>query len=224
MPRGVAERQEAPTKPFGRVRLNTDFKELQPALGRAFSFAYGDKENGAVFSHMEVMFANALYRRGMAAEGREAFSALYRMSVDTDRSRLYPGLPEYFNGEGRGLYHYLTGSASWYVLTLLTVVFGVRGQWGDLLLDPRLMPEDFSKAGEASVETSFAGRRLKIVFHNPERLSHGRYRVGEVLLNGAPAAFHPTAEGGVTLPRSTIESLPPKKESILEARLERSLR
>ena len=165
---------------------------------------------------MEVMFANALYRRGMAAEGREAFSALYRMAVDTDRSRIYPGLPEYFNGEGRGLYHYLTGSASWYVLTLLTVVFGVRGRWGDLLLDPRLMPEDFSKTGEASVETSFAGRRLRIVYHNPKRLPYGEYHVEAVLLNGAPAAFHPFKEGGVILSRSIIESLLPKTGSSLD--------
>ena len=29
-----------------------------------FGFAYGEKENGAVFSHMTVMFAYALYQRG----------------------------------------------------------------------------------------------------------------------------------------------------------------
>ena len=37
-----------------------------------FGFAYGEKENGAVFSHMTVMFANALYRRGFAKEGWKA--------------------------------------------------------------------------------------------------------------------------------------------------------
>ena len=46
----------------GGYRLNTDFKEEKFDLGRMFGFAYGEKENGAVFSHMAVMYANALYK------------------------------------------------------------------------------------------------------------------------------------------------------------------
>ena len=41
-----------------------------------FGFAYGEKENGAVFSHMAVMFANALYKRGFVKEGHRALDAL----------------------------------------------------------------------------------------------------------------------------------------------------
>ena len=48
----------------GGYRLNTDFKEEKFDLGRMFGFAYGEKENGAVFSHMAVMYANALYKQG----------------------------------------------------------------------------------------------------------------------------------------------------------------
>ena len=51
-------------KEEGGYRLNTDFHELKFDMGRMFGFAYGEKENGAVFSHMTVMYANALYRRG----------------------------------------------------------------------------------------------------------------------------------------------------------------
>ena len=51
-------------KEVGGYRLNTDFKEEKFDLGRMFGFAYGEKENGAVFSHMTVMYANALYQRG----------------------------------------------------------------------------------------------------------------------------------------------------------------
>lgn len=53
----------------GGYRLNTDFGEEKMDLGRMFGFAYGEKENGAVFSHMAVMYANALYRRDL--RGRE---------------------------------------------------------------------------------------------------------------------------------------------------------
>ena len=53
----------------GGYRLNTDFKEEKFDLGRMFGFAYGEKENGAVFSHMTVMYANALYQRGVYPGG-----------------------------------------------------------------------------------------------------------------------------------------------------------
>ena len=44
-------------------RLNTDFGVRHYLdLGRAFAFAFGTKENGAFFSHMTVMYANALYK------------------------------------------------------------------------------------------------------------------------------------------------------------------
>ena len=59
-------------KEVGGYRLNTDFKEEKFDLGRMFGFAYGEKENGAVFSHMTVMYANALYQRGFVKEGYKA--------------------------------------------------------------------------------------------------------------------------------------------------------
>ncbi|MCA9396535.1 MAG: cellobiose phosphorylase, partial [Candidatus Omnitrophica bacterium] len=123
---------------LGGVRLNTDFKEIQPDLGRAFSFAYGEKENGAFFNHMQVMYAFALYYRGFVKEGYKVLSGIHKMSINTKSSKIYPGLPEYFNSEGRGLYHYLTGSASWLITTYLTQVFGIMGHLGDLLITPKL--------------------------------------------------------------------------------------
>ena len=72
-----------------------------------------------------------LYSRGFVKEGDEVLSSLYRMGTHTEVAKIYPGLPEYFNGEGRGLYPYLTGSASWFLLTWVTQVLGIRGEWGD---------------------------------------------------------------------------------------------
>jgi cellobiose phosphorylase len=102
---------------LGGLHLNTDFGQEQHNFGRAFSFVYGDKENGAFFNHMAVMYAYALIKRGYIKEGEEALDSIYRMAVNTAKSKIYPCLPEYFNLEGRGMYSYLTGSASWFVLT-----------------------------------------------------------------------------------------------------------
>lgn len=161
---------------LGGYRLNTDFGETMPSLGRAFSFAFGEKENGAVFSHMVVMYANALYQRGFVEEGYKALSSLYRMAVNFQRSRIFPGIPEYFNNEARGRYHYLTGSASWYVLTLLTQVFGFRGDAGDLRLAPKLSPDQFDR-DQASLTAPFAGCSVTVVYKNKGKVPYARMKL-----------------------------------------------
>ncbi len=169
---------------IGGYRLNTDFKELRTDLGRMFGFSYGDKENGAVFSHMAVMFGNALYKRGFAEEGFKALSSLYRSASDFDVARIYPGVPEYFNGEGRGLYNYLTGAASWYLMTIVTESFGVRGNAGDLTIEPKLLAEQFDSNGECSITLPFRGKTFKVVFKNPKKKNYGEYEVQEVVIDG----------------------------------------
>lgn len=161
----------------GGYCLNTDFGERKFDLGRMFEFAYGEKENGAVFSHMTVMYANALYQRGFVKEGYQALQTLADTALDFEVSRIYPGIPEYFNGEGRGMYHYLTGAASWYMLTMITEVFGVRGVLGDLCIEPKLVEEQFDAAGKASISLTFANRQFVIEFFNPGRLSYGTYSI-----------------------------------------------
>jgi len=171
-------------KKLGGFRLNTDFGGIYPDLGRAFGFAYGEKENGSFFSHMNVMFAYALYKRGFVKQGFEVLNSIYRMCMNTSVSKIYPGLPEYFNSEGRGMYHYLSGSASWFALTMLTQVFGIRGEMGDLLIDPKLTKEQFAKSTKISIKTSFAGRKIKINYINSRKLDYGKYKLGRLTLNG----------------------------------------
>lgn len=55
-----------------------------------------------MFSHMAVMYAYALYERGFVHEGFEALSALFEHALDFETSRIYPGVPEYFEPDGRG--------------------------------------------------------------------------------------------------------------------------
>lgn len=170
----------------GGYRLNTDFHEEKFDLGRMFGFAYGEKENGAVFSHMTVMYANALYRRGFVREGYRALQSLAETAMDFDTSHIYPGIPEYFNADGRGLYHYLTGAASWYMLTFITQVFGVRGELGELLIEPKLVREQFDREGMARLCLHFGGKAYEIVLQNPQKLDYGGYTITAASCNGKP--------------------------------------
>ena len=161
----------------GGYRLNTDFKERKYDMGRMFGFAYGEKENGAVFSHMTVMYANALYQRGFVNEGYRVLQTLADASLRFEVSRIYPGIPEYFNRDGRGMYHYLTGAASWYMLTMVTEVFGVRGRAGNLEICPKLVKEQFDQQDQARLELQFAGKKFWVVICNPYKLAYGEYRI-----------------------------------------------
>jgi len=192
-------------KELGGYRLNTDFGLRHYLdLGRAFGFAYGTKENGAFFSHMNVMYAAALYQRGFAHAGHDVLKSIYQMSANGARSKIYPGIPEYFDSEGRGMYHYLTGSASWLVLTELLYVFGVRGKRGQLVLAPQLVKEEFNKKGIAAVSCQFTGKRLDIEYHNPKRLDAGQYAIKEIWLDGKALKFNHNDDDHACIPRTSI--------------------
>lgn len=190
----------------GGYRLNTNFGEMRLNLGRCFGFAFGTKENGAAFSHMTVMYANALYRRGLVHEGYKVLDGIYRHCQDFKVSRIYPGIPEYINARGRGAYPFLTGSASWLLLTLLNESFGVKGKLGNLAFEPKLVKEQFNQEGFANVETLFAGKKVQVVYHNPARLDYGAYRIETVQIDGKRAPFKRQLNG-VNLDRETIATL-----------------
>lgn len=168
----------------GGYRLNTNFHEEKFDLGRMFGFAYGEKENGAVFSHMTVMYANALYQRGFVEEGHKALSTLAENACNFETSKIYPGIPEYFDASGRGLYHYLTGAASWYMLTYITEVFGVKGKLGDLSVSPKLVKEQFDSEGNAELKLHFADKCFVIQMKNPEKLGYGEYKIKGAICDG----------------------------------------
>lgn len=170
-------------KKMGGFHLNTDFKQEQLALGRAFSFVYADKENGAFFSHMTVMFAYALYMRGFAHQGYEVLDSIYQMAKNTQKSKIYPCLPEYFNAQGRGMYSYLTGSASWFILTMLTQVFGVRGEYGDFVIEPKLIARQFKKTDTINLFTVFCEKKITVKFINPHKKDYGKYSILKVIFN-----------------------------------------
>jgi cellobiose phosphorylase len=197
---------------IGGYKLNTNFHEVKEDLGRMFGFAYGHKENGAVFAHMAVMYGNALYQRGYAKEGFKVINSLYKHCSNFEKSRIYPGVPEYIANNGRGLYHYLTGSASWLLLTVLTEMFGVKGRQGDLVLEPKLMAEQFDERGEARAQLIFADRKLSVLYRNKALKEYGTYQVGTVVLNDV--AFENNR-----ISRAEIEALDTAAEHVITVEL-----
>lgn len=200
-------------KEIGGYRLNTDFHELKFDMGRMFGFAYGEKENGAVFSHMTVMYANALYRRGFVKEGWKALKTLADTALDFDTSHIYPGIPEYFRSDGRGMYHYLTGAASWFMLTMITEVFGVRGEAGDLILYPKLLACQFDANAAASIRIPFAGRSFTVIYKNKNSKDFGAYIIDSASCDGTALAIN--EDSFVILPRNMLTALSDDMHTII---------
>ena len=167
-------------------------------MGRMFGFSYGQKENGAVFSHMTVMFGNALYSRGFKEEGWKVLGTLYRHATDFDQSKIYPGVPEYFDPKGRGVYHYLTGAASWLMLTVLTEMFGIKGSYGDMVFEPKLLPSQFDSENKASVSFEFNGKPVTVIYKKASNASS----VQKITVDGSLVS-----EGTNVLPKDKIGSV-----------------
>lgn len=101
------------------------------------------------------------------------------MAID-NRAKIYPMIPEYFNSQGRGLYLYLTGSASWYTYTLLDEVLGIKFILGDFYISPKLIPDNFS-GKNIEIKINYQNKTLKIIFIK-EKDKSAPYTIKELYL------------------------------------------
>ncbi|MBU1141909.1 MAG: cellobiose phosphorylase [Firmicutes bacterium] len=169
-------------KKIGGYHLNSNYRKLLTNMGRAYGFAYGQKENGAIFSHMVIMYAYGLYQYDLVTLGHEAAFTLLEQAQN-HKSKVLLGIPEYFNNEGIGKYPYLTGSASWMLKLLRSEIFGISLDLGILTLKPKLRKNDFfNKKAEI---TTFLFKKLRTVtYHNLKNLDYGSYVISKVTVNG----------------------------------------
>jgi len=213
----AATRKYLLDKKLQGLRLNTDFEKPQLDLGRAFSFSYGDKENGAIFSHMSVMFAYALFKNGFNKDAWEVLSSLYSLSINSKKSKIYPCLPEYFNLEGNALYSYLTGSASWFIFTLLTQFFGIRGEFGDLRINPKFT-KDIFKTNKIGINFKFCGKDIRLIYKNHKKLAYPKYKIVSIKTNAQNAKFVCQEASSILIKRPILEDIK-SKNILIEVKL-----
>lgn len=150
-------------------------------MGRAYGFAYGHKENGAVFCHMATMYTYGLYNYNLVDYGFESINALLDQALNPD-SNVLVGVPEYFNNEGVGKYPFLTGTASWLIKLLREQVFGINFNYGVLSFNPKLAKKDFIN-GVASIKTYLFGKLRTVKYINDKNLEYGNYKISKIFVN-----------------------------------------
>lgn len=167
---------------IGGYRLNSDYDAVLYNMGRAYGFAYGHKENGAMFSHMSLMYIYGLYNYDLVDFGHQGYMTLINRSLDKS-SNVLAGIPEYFNDRGIGKYVYLTGSATWLLKLLRDQIFGIKLNLGKLTLQPKLTKDEFIDA-KATIHTVVKGKALKVTYINEKGLDYGKYAIKKVTSKG----------------------------------------
>lgn len=164
---------------IGGYHLNSDYQKVLSNMGRAYGFAYNHKENGAIFSHMVIMYVYGLFKYNFVADGYEGYMSLIKRSLKPE-SNVLQGIPEYFNDQGIGKYSYLTGSASWLLKLLRDQVFGITFKLGKLTLNPKI-PKSAFIDHKASITTYIYGKLIKITYINEKSLEYGQYKISKVI-------------------------------------------
>jgi cellobiose phosphorylase len=143
----------------------------------------------------------------LAAEGFEVMNDVYSIATNQDVAKNFPGIPSFFDAENRGAYAYLTGSSSWYLLTLTTQMFGIRGEEGNLAICPKLMAKQFDVNGKTSISLYFQNKRLHIEYQNPELFDYNEYSIGTLSINGTIIDYHKKGKACAIIDKTKLEEL-----------------
>jgi cellobiose phosphorylase len=200
-------------------RLCTPFPAVDMNVGRITGFVYGNKEHGSKWMQQNVMLANGLYRHGFGKMAHDIMEDAYRLSTDSASSRIFPGLPSYFGPGDKGAYAYLTGSSAWYLLTLTTRVFGVRGEEGSLCLQPALQPTQFDENGTATIRCTFRGFRLAVTYHLVMGHKTYFYTLDGIQINGKQPQTLVADGNRYVIAVEELQRLCHKKENKIEVEL-----
>ena len=81
------------------------------------------------------------------------------------------------------------------MLTVLTEMFGIKGSYGDMVFEPKLLPSQFDSEGKSSVSFEFNGKPVKVTYCMDEKASS----VKKITVNGSVVS-----EGTNILPKDKI--------------------
>ncbi len=180
-------------------RLCRPFKEIDLNIGRLTGFVYGYKEHGSKWMQQNIMLSYGLFSQGFSSLAYDVISQVYRLCADSGTSKIFPGVPSYFEPGDRGAYAYLTGSSSWLILTITTRLFGIRGKFGNLLIEPQLPESMFDNNGLAAISCSFRGMRLYVEYRYDRAGSLANYTIKEIKINDQIPNFDLISPGAAIL-------------------------
>lgn len=189
--------------PNGGLHLCSNFHEDKMYFGRLTGFVFGHKEHGGIWMQQNAMLIYGLYRRGFVQEAYDLLNEVFHLCNDSATAKMFPGIPSYFELDGRGSYFYLTGSATWLMLALVTQMYGIRGEHGNLVIHPKLTKDQF-KDKKNSMSCTFQGKNLEVTFINTKLTNWCEYSVDGITLNGNKLSYTKELDAKCIISKSTV--------------------
>ncbi len=202
-------------KYFEGYRLCTPYNKIDLTMGRVSGFVYGYKEHGSKWSQQNIMLMLALYQRGFVQEAYRLLKSILSLSLNSSKSKIFPGIPSYYEPGDRGAYAYLTGSSTWFLLALTSEIFGLKAAWGDLLLHPKLHADFFDVNKNCSITRTFRDLSLEIRYHNPGNLSYPEYKIDKIRIEGKEYSYT-GRHAEVLIPYEEIKEIAAGNSALIE--------
>jgi cellobionic acid phosphorylase len=153
--------------PYGVMMLAPSYTHMREDVGRLTQKHPGVSENGAVYNHAAVFYAYSLYS---IEQADEAFDVLYKMLSLNESAYKKGQLPNFIPNYYRGAFHqfpeqagkssqlFNTGTVAWYQRCVIEGLCGLKGQQGNLVINPQL-PKQWTSL---NVKRSFQGARFNV--------------------------------------------------------------
>ena len=130
------------------------------------------------------MMAYGLFEQGFPKKATEIIQETFLLSTNSEKSQIFPGVPSYFGPNDKGAYAYLTGSSTWLLLTVTTQLFGVKGIFGNLSIEPKLANEFYNEQGHASINFTFRGIRINLIYKISDQSESKGHQTSNITING----------------------------------------
>jgi len=133
--------------PWGNVMLAPPYTRMHEDIGKLCLKRPGLEENGSVYCHAQLFYAQGLYTVGRADEAFEAVRVVlpgYKGNTVQRSGQIPIYVPNYFRGlaagrsAGRSSHEAVTGSAPWCYRSVVAWMLGVQGSFDGLRLAPQL--------------------------------------------------------------------------------------
>lgn len=140
--------------PYGPMLLAPSYTKMQEDIGRLTQKSAGVAENGAVYNHAAAFYAAALFEKGQSELGYRTLREMIPDQSDVlTRGQLPVYIPNYYRGAyfqfpthaGRSSHLFNTGTISWFLHSLVTGLYGLKGTEDGLEISPQL-PKEWPKA------------------------------------------------------------------------------
>jgi cellobiose phosphorylase len=95
---------------------------------------------------------------------------------------------------------------------VLTQMFGFKGEYGELVIKPKLVKEQFGSDGKVKTCAFFLGKRIELTYINQYNMDYDEYKIINIRLNNNDVNFLRVDEKTAKIEKSVLKLMLKEKE------------